>query len=128
MRVGKSVQLQQQFIPQKFGGEQISSCLRDALRQYFPQQNAQGKTYSPIDDARFKSGIPGLIKLAADPGAVTLGLYDIHYDPSSVSLNGGSFESLKTIVEEVAHTVPTNVESAASRNIYRGRPGWLRRC
>src|SRR5437763_5024349 len=57
----------------------------------------------PIDDARFHSGIPFPINLK-DPAATTLGLYDIHYDPSQVSLNGGSSDSLQTIIEEVAHT------------------------
>jgi hypothetical protein len=32
-----------------------------------------------------------------------LGLYDIHYDSSSLNLNGGSSEDLKTILEEVSH-------------------------
>ncbi|HKR58484.1 MAG TPA: RHS repeat domain-containing protein [Pyrinomonadaceae bacterium] len=96
--------IQMQRNPQN-SGEQLSGCLRDALRSFFPQQNAQGSNYSPVDDARFKNGIPGLFHVTADPSAVTLGLYDVHYDPDRVNLHGGTFESLKTIVEEVAHTV-----------------------
>jgi hypothetical protein len=94
------------------GGEQLSECLRNALRQYFPQQSAQGKSYSPVDDARFKSGIPtpfnwgGTIPGTVYPGAITLGLYDIHYDPTFLkSLTSGSSEDLKTILEEVSHTI-----------------------
>jgi|GEM_PF-1178544 len=92
------------IVPQN-GGEQLSQCLRDALRPFFPTQSAQGKNYSPVDDARFKNWIPGTIKTFVDPDAVTLGLYDIHYSPDRVNINSGSFESLKTIVEEVSHTV-----------------------
>jgi hypothetical protein len=71
---------------------------------------AQGQTFSPVDDARFKNWIPTKIKLlaklprAVNPAAVTLGLYDIHYDPQEISLSGGDNYSLKTIIEEVAHT------------------------
>jgi len=36
---------------------------------------------------------------------VTLGLYDIHYDPKRVSINSGDVEDLKTVIEEVSHTV-----------------------
>jgi len=36
---------------------------------------------------------------------VTLGLYDIRFEPSRVNLNGGDFSSLDTIIEELAHTV-----------------------
>jgi hypothetical protein len=64
-----------------------------------------GRTYSPVDDARFKAGVPDVLNIFQDNAAVTLGLYDIHYDPGVVTINGGNFESLKTIVEEVAHTV-----------------------
>src|SRR5438309_9064796 len=99
------------LIPQNPGGEQLSPCLRDALRQYFPQQSAQGKSYSPIDDARFKAGIPGWVKAgvaitpgAVNPAAITLGLYDIHYD-SSVNISGVGVNSLETVIEEVSHTV-----------------------
>ena len=86
-------------------GEQLSECLRNALRQFFPNQSAQNHTYSPVDDARFKAGIPGWVKIAADPSAITLGLRDIHYDRSSINLSGGSSDSLQDIIEEVAHTV-----------------------
>jgi hypothetical protein len=72
------------FVPQNTGGEQLSSCLRDALRQYFPQQAAQGKSYLPIDDSRFKNWIPAWVKAgvaitpgAVNPAAITLGLFDI---------------------------------------------------
>ncbi len=64
-----------------------------------------GKSYSPVDDARFKSGIPSVLNIFQDNNAVTLELYDIHFDPAKVNLNGGNFDSLDTIVEEVAHTV-----------------------
>jgi len=64
-----------------------------------------GKSYSPVDDARFKSGIPSVLNIFQDNNAVTLGLYDIHFNPAQVNLNGGNFDSLDTIVEEVAHTV-----------------------
>ncbi|MGH9966431.1 MAG: hypothetical protein ACREBG_01160, partial [Pyrinomonadaceae bacterium] len=84
---------------------QLSPCLRSVLRPFFPQQSAQGRTYSPVDDARFKNWIPSWVKNTVDPYATTLGLYDIHYEPNQVSLNGGDLESLKTIVEEVSHTV-----------------------
>ena len=91
--------------------EQLSSCLRDALRQFFPQQTAKGNTFSPIDDARFKTGIPAWAKAGGQlpgmvvPGAITLGLYDIHYDPTSLHIIGGSSEDLKGVLEEVSHTV-----------------------
>jgi len=97
------VWLHSQTTPQNSGG-QLSACLRNALRQFFPSQSAQGKSYSPIDDARFKAGIPFPISLG-EPQASTLGLFDIHYDPSQVTLDHGDFESLKTIVEVVSHTV-----------------------
>ena len=64
-----------------------------------------GRSYSPVDDARFKSGIPSVMNIFQDNNAVTLGLYDIHFNPDQVNLNGGYFDSLDTIVEEVAHTV-----------------------
>jgi hypothetical protein len=44
-------------------------------------------------------------KSTVDPDAITLGLYDIHYDPNRVNVNGGDVESLKTVIEEVSHTV-----------------------
>ena len=75
------------------------------MRPYFPQQTAQGQKFSPVDDARFKAGIPSDVKNTVDPHAITLGLYDIHYDSNRVDINGGDVESLRTIVEEVAHTV-----------------------
>jgi hypothetical protein len=100
------------FAPQNStsGGQPLSPCLQNALRQFFPKMSVQGKDYSPIDDARFKSGIPLWIRVgshlptAVTPGAITLGLYDIHYDPNSLNLNGGTSEDLKTILEEVSHT------------------------
>lgn len=98
--------------PQDSGGVQLSECLRNALRAYFPQQTAQGKTYSPIDDARFKNWIPSSIQTLAEytpgavqPAAVTLGLYDIHYDPNAVNINSGDEFSLETVLEEVSHTI-----------------------
>ena len=42
---------------------------------------------------------------AVVPEAITFGLYDIHYDPNAVSLNGGRVRPLETIIEEVSHTV-----------------------
>jgi len=85
-------------------GQQLSRCLRDALRQFFPQMTVQGNgTYSPIDNARFKPGIPGWAKagghlpFTVSPKAITLGLYDIYYDPTRVSIDGGNNESLQTI-------------------------------
>jgi hypothetical protein len=102
------------FVPSNGGpndGTQLSDCLRNALREYFPQQSAQGKTFSPIDDARFKEGIPspfdwgGTIPGTVQPGAITLGLYDINYDKNFLNLSGGSSENLKTILEEVSHTI-----------------------
>lgn len=92
------------------GQQQLSPCLRDALRQYFPSQTVHGKSYSPIDDARFTSGIPEWAKLGGqlpgtvEPAAITLGLYDIHYNSQQVSITGGEKFSLITIIEEVAHT------------------------
>jgi hypothetical protein len=81
---------------------QLSPCLRDALRQFFPSQAIHNnRTYSPIDDARFRSGLPSWV--LSGVSAITLGL-NVYYDPSQVTLNGGNFESLKTIVEELAHT------------------------
>ncbi len=66
-------------------GEQLSPCLRDALRHYFPQQRVHGNPYAPIDDARFRSGIPFPVSIR-DPDATTLGLYDIHYNADRVKL------------------------------------------
>lgn len=48
-----------------------------------------GKSYSPVDDARFKSGIPSVLNIAQDNNAVTPGLYDIRFNPARVNLNGG---------------------------------------
>jgi YD repeat-containing protein len=90
--------------PAAADGEQLSQCLRDALRPFFPQQTAQGNTFSPVDDARFKSGIPTLLSFGTDV-AVTLGLYDIHYNPANVKLSGGGSNDLFTIIEELSHTV-----------------------
>ena len=39
-----------------------------------------------------------------NPAAITLGLYDIHYD-SSVNISGVGVNSLETVIEEVSHTV-----------------------
>jgi len=39
-----------------------------------------------------------------NPAAITLGLYDIHYD-NSVTISGGGVNSLETVIEEVSHTV-----------------------
>jgi len=68
--------------------------------------------YSPVDDARFKAGIPSIITEAAKytpgavtPDAVTLGLYDIYYNSNNVSISGGNLHSLETVIEETAHTV-----------------------
>jgi hypothetical protein len=91
--------------PTYSSGGQLSPCLRDALRQFFPAMKVHGRSYSPVDDARFKSGIPSVLNIAQDNNAVTLGLYDIRFNPAQVNLNGGNFDSLDTIVEEVAHTV-----------------------
>jgi YD repeat-containing protein len=90
---------------------QLSPCLRNALRQFFPAMTAQGQTFSPVDDARFKNWIPERFRHAAklpgvvNPAAITLGLYDIHYDPLTVNISGGGVKSLNTVIEEVAHTV-----------------------
>jgi hypothetical protein len=90
--------------------EQLSPCLRDALREFFPSQTVQGTSYSPIDDARFRSGLPALARFGGElpgtvkPVAMTLGLYDIHYDSKEVDIRGGSKFSLETILEEVSHT------------------------
>ncbi|HSD48132.1 MAG TPA: hypothetical protein VLB87_16010, partial [Pyrinomonadaceae bacterium] len=90
---------------------QLSPCLRNALRQFFPSMTAQGQTYSPIDEARFKNWIPKRFQRAAklprvvNPGAITLGLYDIHYNPERYSISGGGMANLDLIVEEVSHTV-----------------------
>jgi len=99
-------------VPPNSSGEQLSSCLRDALRKYFPEQVAQGKSYSPIDDSRFKNWIPTWVTAAAaitpgvvTPQAITLGLFDIHYDPKAISVTGGNVNSLQTVIEEVLHTV-----------------------
>lgn len=89
---------------------QLSPCLRNALRQFFPTMTAQGQTFSPVDDARFKNWIPSRFKAAAklpkvvNPAAITLGLYDIHYDPQIRNISGGEFKSLDTVIEEVTHT------------------------
>ena len=91
--------------PTYSSGGQLSPCLRDTLRQFFPVMKAHGRSYSPVDDARFKSGIPTVVNTFQDNDAVTLGLYDIHFNPDRVNLNGGTFSSLDTILEEVAHTV-----------------------
>ena len=104
------------------GGEQLSPCLRDALREFFPQQTVHGDQYSPVDDARFKSGIP--FPTVGNIDAITLGL-NIHYDPKRVSLNGGDSESLQTIVEEIAHTeqflpVWANTQPSPKAVEYRG--------
>ncbi len=99
----KTVSLPQN--PTYSSGGQLSPCLRDALRQFFPAMKVHGRSYSPADDARFKSGIPSVLNIAQENNAVTLGLYDIHFNPRRVNLNGGNFDSLDTIVEEVAHTV-----------------------
>lgn len=71
---------------------------------------AQGQTFSPVDDARFKNWIPSRFKAAAklpkvvNPAAITLGLYDIHYDPQIRNISGGEFKSLDTVIDEVTHT------------------------
>lgn len=81
----------------------MSPCLRDALRQYFPEQTVKGNgNYLPVDAARFKSGIPSLLDDGETP-AMTLGLYDIDCNPP-LFVNGSSFEDLKTIVAELSHT------------------------
>ncbi len=92
------------FLPDREqDSQQLSPCLREVLRQFFPQQTIQGKSYSPVDDARFKAGIPWLYKNTTDPVAITIGLYDIYYDSDCVGINGGTAFSLTTIIEDVAH-------------------------
>jgi hypothetical protein len=92
-------------------GEQLSPCLRDLMRPYVQKVIVQGKKYSPVDDARFKQGIPGWVNavVAITPGAVypkaiTFGLSDINYDPQFLKLEKGTTEDLRTIIEEVFHT------------------------
>jgi len=82
---------------------QLSPCLRDALRRFFPPVHFGGRSYSPVDEARFKSGIDPVYNTYQSNKAVTTGVYDIQYDPKLVKLSGGDFEDLKTIVEEVSH-------------------------
>jgi len=82
---------------------QLSPCLRDALRKFFPPVYFGGRSYSPVDEARFKSGIPSFYNTFQENKAVTTGVYDIVYNPDLVKLSGGDFEDLKTIVEEVSH-------------------------
>jgi RHS repeat-associated protein len=97
----------------QFGGsEPLSECLRNNLRRFFPQQSAQGRMFSPIDDARFRNWIPARFPFAAkvvpgvvNPAAIVLGIWDIHYDPKKVKLNGGTSQNLKTILEEISHVV-----------------------
>ncbi len=99
------------YVRAQNSGEELSLCLKEALRQFFPQQTAQGKTYSPVDQAKFKAGIPAPYNLGGSvpgtvyPGAITLGLFDIHYDTKSLNLSGGTSEQLKGILEELSHTV-----------------------
>ena len=57
-----------------------------------------------MTDARFKSGIPTILGFGTDV-AITVGLYDIHYNPANVNLSGGGSNDLFTIIEELSHTV-----------------------
>ncbi len=90
-------------------GQPLSQCIRSALQQFFPKVNVWGKNYSPVDDERFKSGIPGWVDelanlpFAVKPDAVTLGVFDIHYNPGGINISGGNRHSLETVIEETAH-------------------------
>src|SRR5690606_24082315 len=82
--------------------EQLPKCLRDFLRPYFGNmQLGNWNPISPVDDARFISGLP--VYVPSDKVAITLGLYDIHYNATKVSLT--SRDSIGVIAEEIAHTV-----------------------
>ncbi len=87
-------------------GKQLPECLRGFLRPYFPNvQIGNFKSFSPVDDARFIAGLPLYVDGKSNP-AITLGLYDIHYDAGQVDLTGGSNKSsIGIIAEEIAHTV-----------------------
>ncbi|NOT49246.1 MAG: hypothetical protein HOP17_16065 [Acidobacteria bacterium] len=85
--------------------QQLPQCLRDFLRPFFPtMQVGNFTTISPVDDAQFISGLP-LYVSGKTTSAITLGLYDIHYDSGQVDLTGGQDKSsIGTIAEELAHT------------------------
>jgi hypothetical protein len=53
--------------------------------------------------ARASHGARQTAMLAYWIGTSTSGLYDIHYDPRDVKLNGSDYYSLDTIIEEVTH-------------------------
>jgi len=83
-------------------GVQLNKCLRDFFRPFFNKvQMGNWKTFSPVDDARFISGLPSFVP--KDKVAITLGLYDIHYNPNKVKMNDK--DSIGVIAEEIAHTV-----------------------
>jgi hypothetical protein len=113
-----------------FDDGQLPGCLRDFLRPYFTNiQLGSFKTISPVDDARFSaSKIPATI----GQGAVTLGLYDILYDPSSVDLTGGQDKSsIGVISEELYHTVQFSAfwesmekHTGAKGSYIRARDSW----
>lgn len=89
----------------------LSSCVVKLLGGYFQDQLVDGRGVEIVADARFIKGIPawastaGNIGLTIAPKAITLGLYDIHFDGNSMNLDSPSWQDLRTIVEELQHGV-----------------------
>jgi hypothetical protein len=91
--------------------EGLSACVVGILAGYFKSYSVDGRRVEIAADARFIKGIPwwanapGKVGAGISPGAITLGLYNIHYDSSSINLQNPSWTDLETIVEELQHGV-----------------------
>jgi hypothetical protein len=81
----------------------LSQCMIGLLSAEFSPVKVENTTYNVVNDAKFVSGIPSWV--VNDPVAITLGLYNIHYDPNKLDINGGNnWDNIRTVVEELVHT------------------------
>jgi YD repeat-containing protein len=86
------------------GSERLSTCVTGLLAEYYPDMMVDGRGVSIAADARFISGVPQVVKaVKPDTGAVTLGLYNIYYDPQTVSLTAPTWTALGILAEELEH-------------------------
>ena len=58
-----------------------------------------------LREFRWWAQAPAKVGLTIDPAAITLGIYDIHYDTSQVNLKSPTWDNLATIAEELQHGV-----------------------
>jgi hypothetical protein len=88
--------------------EKLGDCVSALFDDYFPQYIVNGQGVDISRDARFVPDFNGIIpkavkKIKPDAWAVTLGLYEIHYDTGNINLSSPSWDALGVLAEELAH-------------------------